>query len=83
LEIEIDIEIIVIITSSSDAKLARARALGADHCINYLTTPAWDDEVLRLTNDRGADIIFENGGAKTTAQSFNCVRFGGIIHAIG
>jgi NADPH:quinone reductase-like Zn-dependent oxidoreductase len=57
--------------------------LGADHLINYRTTPDWDDEVLRVTEDRGADIIFENGGAQTTAKSFNCVKFGGIIHAIG
>jgi len=74
---------IVIITSSSHAKLARAKALGADHTINYRTTPSWDDEVLRLTSGHGADIIFENGGALTTAKSFNCVRFGGLINAIG
>jgi NADPH:quinone reductase-like Zn-dependent oxidoreductase len=32
----------VIITSSSDDKLARAKALGANHCINYKTTPDWE-----------------------------------------
>jgi NADPH:quinone reductase-like Zn-dependent oxidoreductase len=73
----------VIITSSSDEKLARAKALGADHLINYRTTPDWDEEVLRITNGRGADIIFENGGALTTAKSFNCIRFGGLFNAIG
>lgn len=73
----------MIITSSSDEKLARAKALGADHIINYRTTPDWDVEVLRLTNGKGADIIFENGGAQTTAKSFNCVRFGGLFNAIG
>ncbi|KUJ24001.1 quinone reductase [Mollisia scopiformis] len=73
----------VIITSSSDEKLARAKALGADYTINYKTTPDWDVEVLRLTSGRGADIIFENGGAPTTAKSFNCIRFGGLFNAIG
>lgn len=73
----------VIITSSSDIKLARAKALGADHLINYRDTPAWDEEVLRLTSGRGVDIIFENGGALTTAKSFNCIRFGGLFNAIG
>jgi len=73
----------VIITSSSDKKLARAKALGADHLINYCTTPDWDEEVLRVTNGRGTDIIFENGGALTTAKSFNCIRFGGLFNAIG
>ena len=32
---------VVIATSSSDAKLERAKALGADHGINYRTTPDW------------------------------------------
>lgn len=73
----------VIITSSSDEKLQRAKALGADHLINYKTTPDWDTEVLRLTDNIGVDNIFENGGAMTTAKSFNCVRFGGLINAIG
>jgi NADPH:quinone reductase-like Zn-dependent oxidoreductase len=39
--------------------------------------------VLRVTDGKGADIILENGGAQTTAKSFNCVRFGGLINAIG
>lgn len=73
----------VIITSSSDTKLAKAKTLGADHLINYRKTPAWDEEVLRLTSGHGADIIFENGGALTTAKSFNCIRFGGLFNAIG
>lgn len=73
----------VIITSSSDEKLERAKSLGADHGINYKKTPNWADEVMRLTNGVGADIIFENGGAKTLRQSFECVKFGGQIHCIG
>src|SRR5215471_11298858 len=32
----------VLVTSSSDAKLERVRAMGADHIVNYRTTPAWD-----------------------------------------
>ncbi|KAI0474161.1 oxidoreductase [Xylariaceae sp. FL0804] len=73
----------VIITSSSDAKLERARALGADHTINYRTAPAWQDEVLRLTGGRGADVVFETGGAQTLGKSFDCVAFGGLISCIG
>lgn len=72
-----------IITSSSDAKLAKARELGATHTINYRATPAWHDEVMRLTNGNGADIIFENGGAQTLRKSFDCVAFGGLINCIG
>ncbi|RWL17077.1 MAG: NAD(P)-dependent alcohol dehydrogenase, partial [Mesorhizobium sp.] len=52
----------VIITSSSDEKLERAKALGADHLINYRSTPDWDDKVLELTDGLGADLIVETGG---------------------
>ncbi|OOF92849.1 hypothetical protein ASPCADRAFT_509239 [Aspergillus carbonarius ITEM 5010] len=74
---------IVIITSSSDEKLAQARSLGADHTINYRRIPNWDQEVLRLTGNRGADIILETGGARTLRKSFECIAFGGLINCIG
>ncbi|KAK6385759.1 hypothetical protein LTS17_001331 [Exophiala oligosperma] len=72
-----------IITSSSDAKLGRAKSLGATHIINYKTDPEWQDTVMRLTNDHGVDIILEAGGAQTLRKSFNCIAFGGLINAIG
>ncbi|KAI1407507.1 alcohol dehydrogenase [Hypoxylon sp. FL1857] len=72
-----------IVTSSSDTKLDRARKLGADHTINYKTTPEWQDKVLELTGGRGADVIFEIGGAKTLEKSFSCVAYGGLISCIG
>jgi NADPH:quinone reductase-like Zn-dependent oxidoreductase len=73
----------VIITSSSDAKLERARALGADETINYRTTPDWDKEVLRLTGGQGADIVLEVGGGETFPKSINSVRASGQIAVIG
>jgi NADPH:quinone reductase-like Zn-dependent oxidoreductase len=73
----------VIITSSSDAKLARARELGASDGINYKTAPDWDKEVRRLTEGRGADHIVEVGGAGTLNRSLGCVRLGGMISMIG
>ncbi|PVI04148.1 hypothetical protein DM02DRAFT_611758 [Periconia macrospinosa] len=73
----------VIATSSSDAKLERAKNLGATTLINYKSSPDWETEVLKSTSDEGADIIFEVGGAKTLRQSFDCVKFGGTIACIG
>jgi NADPH:quinone reductase-like Zn-dependent oxidoreductase len=73
----------VIITSSSDAKLERARALGADETINYRTNPEWDKEVQHLTGGNGADIVLEVGGAETFARSMNSVRTSGQIMVIG
>ncbi|KAG8157230.1 hypothetical protein KVR01_012938 [Diaporthe batatas] len=72
-----------IVTSSSDEKLSRARELGADHVINYRTTPDWHEKVMEITGGRGADIIFEVGGARTLRKSFKCVSFGGVINSIG
>jgi NADPH:quinone reductase-like Zn-dependent oxidoreductase len=73
----------VIVTSSSDAKLARARSLGADETINYRTTPNWDDEVLRLTANRGVDHVVEVGGSGTLPRSLRSARPSGHVYIIG
>jgi NADPH:quinone reductase-like Zn-dependent oxidoreductase len=73
----------VLVTSSSDEKLARAKALGADGCINYLSTPEWDKEVLKLTAGRGVDHVLDVGGAGTLARSIGSVAVGGRVAMIG
>lgn len=73
----------VIITSSCDAKLARARELGADAGINYVQTPDWEQEVLKLTGGKGVDHVIEVGGAGTLAKSFQAVGYRGQITLIG
>lgn len=73
----------VIITSSSDAKLERARVLGADDTINYVEHPDWENEVMRLTGGRGADHVVELGGAGTLPHSYLAVGQGGEIDLIG
>jgi hypothetical protein len=72
----------VVITSSSDAKLARARELGAHETINYVQTPDWEKDVLRLTGG-GADLVLEVGGSKTVAKSIASVKPGGSVIVIG
>ncbi|MDA8446938.1 zinc-dependent alcohol dehydrogenase family protein [Paracidovorax valerianellae] len=73
----------VILASSSDAKLERARLLGADHLINYRTTPAWDEAVQNITEGRGADLVVETVGAATFARSLNAAAIGGTVFTIG
>lgn len=73
----------VIITSSSDEKLKRAARLGAKETINYKKIPEWGAEVLKRTDNQGADIVIEVGGAQTLSKSFECVKFGGLIACIG
>ena len=73
----------VILTSSEDSKLARGKALGPDHLINYRTEPEWSRPVKALTDGRGADLIVEIGGAGTLAQLIRAVRVGGTLAMIG
>jgi NADPH:quinone reductase-like Zn-dependent oxidoreductase len=72
-----------VITSSSDEKLERARAMGADHLVNYKTTPAWSAVVREATGHVGADFVMEVGGAGTLAESLKAIRIGGHIAVIG
>ncbi len=73
----------VIATSSSDEKLVRAKALGADHLVNYRRTPEWAQAVLGLTNGRGVDHVVETGGPGTLPQSIAACRVSGHIALIG
>lgn len=73
----------VILASSSDEKLERARQLGADHLINYRATPAWDEEVLKLTAGRGVDLVVETVGAATIVRSLNAAAVGGTVFTVG
>ena len=73
----------VVATSSSDAKLERARQLGADGTINYKTTPEWGDAARKLVGGAGVDHVIEVGGAGTLAQSMRAIRAGGRISMIG
>lgn len=73
----------VIITSSDDAKLARARELGADETINYRTTEDWPEKVLELTDGRGVDHAVEVGGPGTLTKTLQSLRHGGSISLMG
>ncbi|MBW8907602.1 MAG: NAD(P)-dependent alcohol dehydrogenase [Mesorhizobium sp.] len=73
----------VIVTSSSEAKLARARELGADETINYAASPDWDTRVLALTHGVGADLVMDTVGIATFTRSLAAARYGGIVFTIG
>ncbi|KAJ7124586.1 alcohol dehydrogenase superfamily protein [Mycena crocata] len=73
----------VIALSSSDEKLKVATKLGAKHVINYKTTPAWDVEVIKLTNGVGVDRVLEVTGDVTLQRSIASVKIDGCIDIIG
>jgi NADPH:quinone reductase-like Zn-dependent oxidoreductase len=67
----------VAVVSGSDAKLARAKTLGAASGFNYRTTPEWGKET------RGHDLVIDVGGALSVPQSLRAVRARGTICLIG
>ena len=71
----------VVLISSSDAKLDRARELGADITLNYRELPSWGGEVARLTG--GVQHVIEVGGPGTFEQSFFALGPAGQINMIG
>jgi NADPH:quinone reductase-like Zn-dependent oxidoreductase len=72
----------VIATSSSDAKLERARELGADATVNHGTGDV-KEAVQEATDGRGADIVVENVGEATWATSLQVAAPGGRITVCG
>ena len=66
-------------TVSSDTKTALVREHGADAVINYATAK-FADEVLRLTEGRGADLILDAVGKPTFEEGLRCLApFGHLI----
>jgi NADPH:quinone reductase len=66
-------------TSSSDEKLARVKALGLQHPINYKQHD-YEEVVKNLTHGEGVDSVFEMLGGEHTAKSLRCLRpFGRVI----
>jgi len=72
----------VIATAGSDGKLEKARELGADAVINH-TTQKIADEVKRLTNRRGVEVVFEHVGQATWDNSIRSLAVGGRLVTCG
>lgn len=69
----------VIVTSSSDDKLKLAKEMGADHGINYRSTPDWAAEARKLTGEEGVDLVIDNCGSGEIERSLNAIcRFGQV-----
>jgi len=68
---------VTIVTSSSDAKLDCARALGADHSLNYQKGDVGTR--VRQIADGGVDAVIDSVGSATWKASFEAVRRGGTI----
>jgi alcohol dehydrogenase len=72
----------VITTVGSDEKVAKARALGADHVINY-RSDRFEHAVRKITAKKGVDVVFEHVGADTFAGSLLSLKRGGRLVTCG
>jgi len=72
----------VIATAGSDDKLERARALGASEVIHHHKQDI-ADEIKRLTNRRGVDVVIEHVGEATWARSVRSLARGGRLVTCG
>jgi NADPH:quinone reductase len=72
----------VIAAASSEDKLAVARAKGADHGVLYGREP-FRDAVKRITDGRGADVVFDPVGGEVFENSMRCIAWGARILVIG
>lgn len=70
------------VTSSSDAKLDRARALGADETFNHRTQDV-PREVRERTGKRGVDVVIDNVGEATWSQSMRMLAKRGRLVTCG
>jgi len=72
----------VIATASSAVKLEKAKALGADHLINYVEQD-FLEEVKKLTSRKLVEVVFEHVGATTWNKSIACLPKGGRLVTCG
>jgi alcohol dehydrogenase len=72
----------VITTVGSNEKIEKARALGADHVINY-REERFEGVVRKLTKKKGVDVVFEHVGADTWAGSMLSLKRGGRLVTCG
>jgi NADPH:quinone reductase-like Zn-dependent oxidoreductase len=72
----------VITTAGDERKLERARTLGADHGINHYQQKI-SEEVRKITNKEGVDIVIEHVGAATWEESVKCLKPAGVLVTCG
>jgi NADPH:quinone reductase-like Zn-dependent oxidoreductase len=72
----------VITTAGDEHKMAKARELGADHVINHYQQKI-SDEVRKITNKQGVDIVLEHVGPATWDESIRSLKPGGNLVTCG
>lgn len=71
----------VIATATTERNMNVCKSFGADHVIDYASTPNWDKEIMKLTSGHGVDVVFDPVG--TINQSLKCAAFDARLVTIG
>ena len=72
----------IITTVGDDTKAEKAKALGADHVINY-KTERFEGVVRKITKKKGVDVVFEHVGGEGFNASLFCLKRGGRLVTCG
>ena len=72
----------VITTAGDESKLEKAHALGADYGINHYKQKS-SEEVRRITNEEGVDIVVEHVGIATWDESIRSLKTAGTLVTCG
>ena len=72
----------VIATAGDDRKMQLAKELGADYVINHYTQKI-SEEVRRITQKRGVDIVIEHVGKSTWDESLKSLKPAGTLVTCG
>ncbi|MBV8152067.1 MAG: zinc-binding dehydrogenase [Candidatus Eremiobacteraeota bacterium] len=72
-----------IVTSGSDAKLERAKQMGADVCINYTKSENWSKEAREAAGGGGPSLIVDSVGGDTLSKALDIARYGARVVIYG
>ncbi|TVY40267.1 Quinone oxidoreductase-like protein-like protein [Lachnellula subtilissima] len=71
----------VIATATGSSNIQICKSYGADHVIDYLNFPKWDEEAMKISGNHGIDVVWDTVGL--VSQSLKCVAFSGRIVVVG
>lgn len=70
-------------TTGGADKVAKVKALGADHVIDYKASPDWAKEAFVASGKKGFDAILDSTGAATFGKSVRLLALGGKLVTCG
>lgn len=71
----------VIASTTNVDNIAACKSFGADFVVDYLNTPQWEVEVMRITGGHGVDVVLDPVGL--ISQSLKCAAWGARLVTIG